>query len=99
MSLLHRLSSFRRTLFHRASVEQELDEELRAHVQLLVDEKLSRGMDEASARRASLIEVGGIEQVKEQVREVRVGAVVETIWQDLRYGMRALSKSRSFTFA
>lgn len=94
-----RVLRLRRNLLSKARVEQELDEELRAYVELLTAEKVSGGMDEAAARRAALLEVGGVEQVKEAVREVRAGAVLETILQDTRYGLRALTKNRAFTLA
>jgi predicted permease len=86
-----------RNLFRKAQVDGELDAELRAYVELLTEEKIKAGMDAAAARRAVLLEVGGVEQVKEQVREVRVGAMIETIWQDIRYSVRLLAKNPSFT--
>jgi len=92
-----RLLNLRRNLLHKAEVERELDEELRAYVELLTAEKIREGMDAAAARRAALLEVEGVEQVKERVREVRVGAVLETILQDLRYGVRVLLKNPGFT--
>jgi putative ABC transport system permease protein len=92
-----RLLYLRRNLLHKARVERELDEELRAYVELLAAEKTRGGMDAAAARRAALLEVEGVEQVKERVREVRAGAVLETISQDVRYGLRVLAKNRGFT--
>jgi putative ABC transport system permease protein len=97
MSLLSRFSAFWRNLFRKARLEQELDEELRAYVELLVAEKIEQGMDEAAARRAALLDVGGVEQVKEQVRDVRIGTAVESLWRDLRYGLRMLWKKPGFT--
>lgn len=97
MTLLRWLSSCWRNLFHKTRLNQELDEEVRAYVEMLAEEKIGRGMDAAEARRTALIEVGGIEQVKEEVRDVRMGAVVETLWQDLRYGLRMLFKQKAFT--
>jgi predicted permease len=97
MTLLRWLSSYWRNLFHKARLDQELDEEIRAYAEMLIEEKIERGIDAAEARRTALIEVGGIEQVKEQVRDVRVGVVMEILWRDLRYGARMLWKKPGFT--
>jgi hypothetical protein len=97
MALLPRVSSLWRNLFDKESVDQELNEELRAHVDLLTDKKISEGLKPEEARRAALIEVGGIEQVKERVREVRTGRPLEDLSQDLRYALRGLRKNRGFT--
>ena len=86
-----------RNLFRKTQVERELDEELRAYVELLTEEKVREGMTAADARRAALLEVGGMDQLKEQVREVRSGAMLETLIQDVRYGVRVLAKNPGFT--
>ena len=99
MPLLPRFSAFWRNLFHKARLDRELDEELRAYAELLTAEKIKQGMDAAEARRVSLIEVGGIEQVKEQVRDVRIGTTLESLWQDLGYGARMLRRNLGFTLA
>src|SRR5215510_6225945 len=92
MPLLPRLSSLWRNLFHQTRKEQELTEEIDAYLELLIEQKIKEGLDPAEARRSALIELGGREQVKEKVRDVRVGHQLETLWQDVRYALRMLLK-------
>jgi predicted permease len=97
MLLLSRLSSLWRNLFHKARKEQELTEEIDAYLELLIEQKIEEGLDPEDARRAALIELGGREQVKEKVRDARMGHQLETIRQDLRYALRMLLKNPVFT--
>jgi putative ABC transport system permease protein len=97
MALMSRLASLRRNLFTRARLEQELEDELRAYVDQLTDQKRAAGMGMEEARRAALIELGGVEQVKEEVRQVRTGQILEELLRDIRYGMRSLRKNGAFT--
>jgi putative ABC transport system permease protein len=97
MPLLSRLSSFRRNLFHKARAEKDLDDEVRAYLAMLVEEKIRAGMAPEQAHRAARIELGGVEQVKEQVRDIRAGVLLDTLWRDLRYGVRMLARSPGFT--
>jgi len=92
MPVLPRLSSLWRNLFHKARKEQELAEEIDAYLEMLVEQKINEGLDPVEARRAALIELGGKEQVKEKVRDARVGHQLETLWQDVRYALRMLLK-------
>ncbi len=99
MSVRSYISSFFRNVFRTRRVDEDLDAEVRAYLDLMIDEKRAAGLPENDARRAALIELQGVEQVKERVREVRAGTVVEQLWRDVAYGVRVLIKNRGFTTA
>ena len=88
-----KMRSLYRNIFQKGRVEHALDDELSAHVQMLVDEKVAAGMDEASAWRQARMELGGMDQVKENVREARMGASIELALQDVRYALRTIRKA------
>src|SRR5512132_1714271 len=92
MSLFSQLRTFTHNLTGRGDVERELDEELRRYPELLVAEKVNEGVSPEEARRFALAKVGGIEQVKEQVRDERPGMALENAARDLRYGLRLLRR-------
>jgi predicted permease len=92
MTVLARLVCLIRNLTRRNRVEHELDEEMRATVEMLAAEKMRSGHGPDAARRAALVELGGIEAIKEQVRDVRSGAVLDAIAQDVRYAVRLLRR-------
>jgi predicted permease len=96
MPFAPRLARLWQNLFHKDRVERDLDEEVHNYVEMLVDEKVEDGMSAKEARRQAMIETGGTEQVKEQVREAHAGAFFETLLQDLRYGLRQLRRSPAF---
>ena len=95
--LVSRLASWFRNLFRRSRVERELDDELRAYRDLLVAEKIRMGMAPDRALRAAALELGGIERIKDEVRDVRTGAWLQGVGRDLRYAGRALRKRPAFT--
>jgi len=99
MPIRPRLVSLWRILFHKERVEQELKEETQAYLELLIETKIEAGAGPAEARRAALIEMGGLEQVKERVREARMGRHLETLWQDVRYAVRSLRKHALLSIA
>ena len=86
-----------RNLFGKQEREQELDQEVSSYLDLLTEEKIQGGMAPEAARRAARLELGGVEQVKEQVRDVRAGIWLETVLQDVRYGMRVLRSNPGFS--
>jgi hypothetical protein len=91
-----RIVSLFRNLLRKDTVEQTLDDELQASVELLTEEKMKDGLSESSARRQALIEFGGVEQVKEEIRAVRAGRLLEDFAKDLRFAVRTLAKSPGF---
>jgi putative ABC transport system permease protein len=91
-----RFSSWWRNLWHRARVERDLADDVASYLELLAAEKMRAGMSPEAARRAAAIELGGVEQVKERVREARTGAWLDILALDLRYGVRMLARSPGF---
>jgi len=87
-----------RSLFWGASVDHELDEELRYHLEQQIDANVARGMTPEAARAAALRALGGVEQRKEECRDTRGISIVENLLRDLRLAFRQLRKQPGFTF-
>jgi predicted permease len=97
MPIFSRITSIFRSLTGRKEKEQDLEQEVSSYLDLLTEEKVAQGMSPEEARRAARIELGGVDQVKEQVRDARAGAFLETVLQDVRYGARMLRRNPGFT--
>lgn len=99
MSLLIRLRSVWRTLSGSRARDADLDEELRSCVEMLVERRVAAGEAPEFARRAVLRDFGGLEQVKERVREVRMGRLIDETFRDVAYALRTLRRSPMFAGA
>jgi putative ABC transport system permease protein len=88
-----------RTLFKRRNVEQELDEEIRYHVERQVEANIAQGMSAEEARRAAMRAFGGVEQRKEESRDTRGLNTLDNLVKDLRYATRRLTQNPVFAIA
>jgi putative ABC transport system permease protein len=96
MSLYSNLQAMLAALFRRSHAENDMDEELRAHIQNRADDLSRSGLPRAEAERRARIEFGAPEKFKEECREQRGGFWLETLWTDVRFGARLLRKSPGF---
>jgi putative ABC transport system permease protein len=86
-----------RALFRKKQMEQEMDEELRGYLDATVKDKVRSGLSQEEALRAARVEMGSMDAVKEEIRSAGWESSLETIWQDLRFGLRVLRRNRGFT--
>jgi len=97
MRLWSLLKSAARNLLRKQQVESQLDEEVRAYVDLVTQERIAAGISPSEARRTALVDFGGVEQVKQAVRNHRAGVGLELLGQDIHYGLRQFWRNPGFT--
>jgi hypothetical protein len=88
---------FLRNLFFSRHSDADLEQEVQSHLEMLTEENIRAGLSPEEAQRAARIELGGIEQLKEQVRDVRTGAFLDSLLQDVRFALRQIRRTAGFT--
>jgi len=94
---LHTVPLRLRSLFQRRRVEQELDDEIRDHIERQTAENISRGMRPEQARTVAMRAFGGVERWKEESRDTRRVSLLENSFRDVHYALRSLRRSPGFT--
>ncbi len=86
-----------RSLFHKERAEQELDDEVRFHLEKQIEQNIAQGMPPEEARYAALRQFGPVEAINEECRQNRATCILETLFQDIRFGLRPLRRNPGFT--
>jgi hypothetical protein len=97
MSLLQKIAGGLQGLFQKRKLEQQLDEELRAYLEMAAERNIQDGMNRSEALRAARAEMGSMAAVKEQTHQAGWESAMETFAQDLRFGARMLRRNPGVT--
>jgi putative ABC transport system permease protein len=95
--VVSQLRAFWRNIFKRESANADLDEEVRGYLEMTAAEKVRCGMAPEEALREARWELVGVEQVKQNVRDIRTGVSMDTVMQDVRYAVRTLTRNLAFS--
>lgn len=95
--MIQHLQALWRNTFRRKRLDQELDEEVHGYLAMVAAENVRRGMTPEDALREARLELGGIEHVKQGVRNIRVGVSMDRLMQDIRYAFRTLTRNLAFS--
>ncbi len=95
--MIDHLRAFWRNIFKRENANADLDEEIRGYLEMTAAEKVGCGMAPAAALREARKELGGVEQVKQRVRDTRAGVSLDILMQDVLYAFRTLSRNLVFS--